>query len=122
MSNEAVLIQYFDPVVMVKEASKETILTLCIEADNQAKAAAPVDTGRLRASNGYKIESDGTVGFVFNTAEYAPYVNFGTMRMRAMPFFSAAVEAITTNNHYAKVYEKLAEEFARKQTTKREIL
>lgn len=63
--------------------------TLTLEG--MVAAAAPVDTGFLKGSVSSRIE--GTRGVVTVGAEYGPYVNYGTRRMAAQPFFDNAVEA-----------------------------
>lgn len=45
---------------------------------------APVDTGRLKASNDYEVS--GLALLFYNTADYAPYVEFGTRFVMANPF------------------------------------
>ena len=50
-----------------------------------------VDTGNLRASMTW--ESEGKLRkVVYTSAEYAPYLEFGTERMAARPFFSPVFE------------------------------
>jgi len=55
-----------------------------------AKAFAPVKTGRLRDSIGKKIVNRELE--VYAEAEYAAYVEFGTSRMRPQPFLRPAFE------------------------------
>lgn len=59
-------------------------------ADMQRKAQknAPVKTGTLKRSIG--LEADDTTATVEATAEYAPYVEFGTRFMRARPYLRPA--------------------------------
>lgn len=61
--------------------------------EGNAKILAPVDTGFLRNSIQTEVIDDlnakVTVG-----AEYAVWVNFGTTRMPANPFFSQAVDTV----------------------------
>ena len=54
-----------------------------------AKRKCPVDTGRLRKSiNTVRKKLSVTVG---TSVKYAPYVEFGTSKMRAQPFLYPAV-------------------------------
>lgn len=54
-----------------------------------AKRAAPVDTGHLRDSGSFEVDEEGlTVGF---EAEYAEFVSDGTSSMRGNPFFRQAI-------------------------------
>lgn len=50
-----------------------------------------VDTGFLKGTGRADFEG-AHVGIVSYSAEYAPYVEFGTSRMRAQPFLTPAVE------------------------------
>lgn len=58
---------------------------------NDAVAAAPVDTGRLRQSIGLQKRGEGHYR-VGTNVEYAPYVEYGTRRMAAQPFMRPALE------------------------------
>lgn len=52
-----------------------------------------VDTGRLRASITHKVEADGKIeGTVGSNVEYAPYQEFGTVKMPAHPYLFPALE------------------------------
>lgn len=68
------------------------IATSALEIESDAKALAPVDSGRLRASIRANFENrlKVTVG---TPVEYAPFVEFGTVRQRAQPFLIPAIEA-----------------------------
>lgn len=52
----------------------------CEIIKNSAKKKAPKDTGALRRSITYEVESSSSeiVGTVFTPLEYAPYVEYGT--------------------------------------------
>ena len=56
-----------------------------------AKANTPVITGHLRDGN--KMSVSGLTLELSNDVEYAGYVNGGTSRHRAQPFFDTAVES-----------------------------
>lgn len=78
-----------------KMASYDDVKTAVkVNTAEMSKAAmrnAPVDTGHLKRS----IVPDVTdlVGRVTPTAEYAPYVEFGTRFMSAQPFMGPAFQA-----------------------------
>ena len=55
-----------------------------------AKSICPVDTGYLQSSIDW--EGDDICGAVEAEAEYAQYVEYGTWKMRAQPYFTPAVE------------------------------
>jgi HK97 gp10 family phage protein len=51
----------------------------------RAKKDAPVDTGFLKSSINFGKNTEGV--FVQASADYAPYQEFGTSRVKAQPFF-----------------------------------
>ena len=51
---------------------------------------APVDTGYLRRSISMSLLEAGLTGIVGPTAEYAPYVEYGTRFMSAQPYVRQA--------------------------------
>lgn len=57
--------------------------------EEQAKANCPVDTGYLKNHIGYHADSGG-VDF-WSDAPYSAYQEYGTWKMRAHPYFEAAV-------------------------------
>lgn len=64
-----------------------------IEINNEAKILCPVRTGNLRASITY-VHLDKFVWAVGTNVHYAPYVEFGTYRMRAKPYLRPAFEKV----------------------------
>jgi HK97 gp10 family phage protein len=68
---------------------KLEVIASKIEAD--AARLCPVDTGRLRASITHRVERGRHVAYVGTNVEYAPYVEFGTRKMRAQPFLRPAL-------------------------------
>lgn len=58
---------------------------------NDAQANAPVDTGFLRDSIEISGESETSVT-VTSGAEYSVFVEYGTSKMSAQPFFEPAIE------------------------------
>lgn len=63
-------------------------------AESHAKAACPVDTGRLRNSITHQQESE-NVEVVGTNVSYGPYVELGTSKMAAQPFLRPAAEGHT---------------------------
>jgi HK97 gp10 family phage protein len=61
-----------------------------IEAEGEIKAATPVRTGRLRASITHEVR--GLTGVVGTNVEYAPYVEFGTVKMAPRRMFAVGIE------------------------------
>lgn len=92
----------FDPEAMkVLLASEDgpiakNILKKCVMIERRAKELCPVDTGRLRnsISSELRTENDNLVGIVGTDVEYAPFVEFGTVRMDAQPFLIPAAYAV----------------------------
>ncbi|MCS7124780.1 MAG: HK97 gp10 family phage protein [Candidatus Bathyarchaeota archaeon] len=74
----------------MQRAVQEKLEKWAMEVREDAKALAPVRTGRLRGSI-YAKTSGWTVE-VGATAEYAIYVEFGTRHMQAQPFIRPAFE------------------------------
>lgn len=73
------------------------IATVCVKVESAAKARCPVDTGRLRSSITWRIETDakGLVGIVGTSVEYAVFVHEGTRYMEGRPFLVDGLEAVT---------------------------
>lgn len=69
--------------------------------EEQAKATCPVDTGYLRAHIGYNADSGGCE--IWSDAPYSAYQEYGTSRMRAQPYFEAAMA-----NAYANIKGSMA--------------
>lgn len=79
-----------------KRTSKELsalVRTSAFRIEQQAKTAAPVDTGMLRNSIHTQI-LDETTAMVAVGAEYGVYVEFGTRYQAAQPYFIPAVEQV----------------------------
>ena len=60
------------------------------ELQARAQRKAPVDTGTLKRSIGLEIRDGGLTAESEATAEYAPYVEWGTRFMKAQPFMRPA--------------------------------
>lgn len=62
---------------------------------SEMRNRCPVRTGYLRSTIG--MTSDPNAFNIYVTAFYAPYVNFGTSRMKARPFFTSVIEEQSPN-------------------------
>lgn len=62
-----------------------------IEAESDAAAICPVDTGRLRNSITHTIDDNGKSVIIGTNVEYAKYVHMGTHTQKAQPFLTDAI-------------------------------
>ena len=67
---------------------KKVVKTNTVELTRNATRKAPVDSGYLKRSNQMTLSTNRLSGKVFNTANYAGYVNSGTRFMAAQPFMT----------------------------------
>jgi HK97 gp10 family phage protein len=59
-----------------------------LQAEGYAKRLCAVDTGRLRNSITHTADDD--TAYIGTNVEYAPYVEYGTIHMKAQPFLKPA--------------------------------
>lgn len=60
------------------------------QLQQNAQRYAPVDTGNLKRSIRLEIKDSGMTAEIAATAEYAPYVEYGTRFMLAQPYMQPA--------------------------------
>lgn len=77
----------------VQRELEATIAQAALAVEAEAKRRAPVDTGLLRNSINATMPKP-TTGIVSAHAEYAPHVEFGTIRTRPQPFLLPAFHAV----------------------------
>ena len=78
-----------DEVLRLMESAKAAALEEMGQVgETYAKMKCPVDTGRLR--NSITHTSDGKSAYVGTNVEYAPYVEYGTVKTTAQPFLKPA--------------------------------
>ena len=65
------------------DAIDEAMKTIGIQAENYARANAPVDTGRLRNSITSQVLKGENAVLIGTNVEYAPYQELGTSKMGA---------------------------------------
>ena len=84
----------FDAAVeQLRDRTERQLTRVGLQIQSDARRACPVDTGRLRASivaEPVIKQGDRYVLKVGTNVEYAPYVEFGTSRMRPQPFMRPA--------------------------------
>ena len=61
-----------------------------LAAEGYAKAACPVDTGRLRNSITHVARTDEKAVYIGTNVEYAPDVELGTVHQKAQPYLKPA--------------------------------
>jgi HK97 gp10 family phage protein len=61
-----------------------------LTAENYAKKACPVDTGRLRNSITHSLAPDENAVYIGTNVEYAQAVELGTSRQKAQPYLAPA--------------------------------
>lgn len=75
------------------DAIKGAVAETALNVERNAKQATPVDTGRLRSSIGVSFDGNRLGADVATNVEYAPHVEFGTVKQEAQPFMTPAREA-----------------------------
>lgn len=85
---------------------KEIVNKTAASVNRKAKQKAPVDTGRLRSSIQMEAFKGGLAVEVGTNVKYAPYVEFGTRRMRAQPYLFPAWEE-ERRNYENKIKKEL---------------
>lgn len=100
----AVKVEYVSNVKKIKQeivTAKDRILEKCGQvAESHAKEYCPVDTGNLRNSITHQRYDENTE-MIGTTVHYASYVELGTRKMRAKPYFKPAIQ-----DHW-KEYEQI---------------
>lgn len=83
---------YNDKYMITVEVDYSEALRVCAETFLQlAQAIVPVDTGFLRST--LSSREDGSSVYFSATAEYAQFVEYGTFKQEAQPYFRPALEA-----------------------------
>lgn len=75
--------------IAVEGARRRALHSAALVVLGGAQLRAPVDTGRLRASLAYEVTGD--AAFVGTNVEYAPHVEYGTVKMEAQPYLRPAL-------------------------------
>ena len=79
--------------INVANKTKIALKAAGLEGESVARKKSPVQYGVLRDSNGQREILNGYGVEIFNNAEYSRYVNDGTSRMKARPFFQKGFNA-----------------------------
>lgn len=85
----------FPKIIAGMEAKAEAIVSkAALDIEAHAKTRAPVDTGTLKNSIQATRVGDAHWRVVVGV-DYGMYVEWGTARMAAQPFFQPAIQAVT---------------------------
>ena len=92
----------------IKDAANNAVMValerIGLLAEGYAIKKCPHDTGRLRASISHGVIAEEKCAYIGTNVEYAAYVEYGTKKMKARPYFKPAV-----NDHqseYKAIYEE----------------
>ena len=92
----------------IKQAVNEQLLkaleTIGLVAEGYAIKKAPYKTNRLRGSITHGVSEEEKCAYIGTNVEYAPYVEYGTTKMKPRPFLKPAVV-----DHIAE-YKQIMEE------------
>lgn len=80
----------------IKQQMSEHLLkaleTIGLEAEGYAIKKCPVGlTGRLRGSITHGVSQEEQCAYIGTNVEYAPYVEYGTVKMKARPYLKPAI-------------------------------
>ena len=75
----------------VKEAVRVALLGCAETAVGYSVDIVPVDTGWLRINISKSYDDSEQTAYIGTNVEYAPYVEFGTSRMKPEPYLKPAV-------------------------------
>jgi HK97 gp10 family phage protein len=89
-----------------EQARERSLEIIGLTAEKYAKEITPVDTGRLRNSITHNV--DGKEVYVGSNVEYAPHVEYGTIKQKAQPFLRPAA------TEHSQTYKQIiTDEFAK---------
>ena len=98
---------YSDKAFSAYEMARERSLEIIgLTAEKYAKEIVPVDTGRLRNSITHDV--DGKEVYIGTNVEYAPPVEYGTVKQKAQPFLVPAA-----TEHDSTYKQIIQDEFAK---------
>lgn len=81
-----------EQILRASDAAIQRALTaIGVKWQENVTPNVPVDTGRLRGSSDYDVDSEGKKVVVGFTAAYASFVELGTVRQRAQPYLKPSV-------------------------------
>ncbi len=72
---------------------KDKLEEIGLDITTEMQSLVPVDTGDLQDSIGYSVGQTGELNFVAEE-EYAGFVEYGTSRMEAQPYFNPPLDRL----------------------------
>lgn len=94
-------------IAAMDEAIARALEAIGIQAEGDAKALCPVDTGRLRNSITHTIDASDNTAVIGTNVEYAKWVHEGTSKRTGQPFLT---DAVTQNaDTYRAIAKKMLE-------------
>ena len=95
---------------MLHPKARAAVKKVAADIERDAKLFAPVDTGFLRSSIGIDMAGNAyySEAVIGPTAEYAPYLEFGTSRMAPHAFMGPALDRHEWE--FVAAFDRLAEE------------
>ena len=95
-----------DVMSAYSQARERSLEIIGLTAEKYAKEIVPVDTGRLRNSITHDV--DGKEVYIGTNVEYAPPVEYGTVKQKAQPFLVPAA-----TEHDSTYKQIIQDEFAK---------
>lgn len=92
----------------IKQALRKAVTQTALDLQKASMKEAPVDTGNLRRSHSYevRVSSEMIEALLKNSANYWPYVNFGTSKMDANDFMTRAFESVAPAEKTAEYFHQ----------------
>lgn len=95
-----------DEILDALDEQIEAALTAVgMQAETYAKQLVPVDTGRLRNSLTYEVDTSNKAVIIGSGVEYAPFVEQGASKRRAKPYLRPAI--IDYKDDYKQIVESI---------------
>jgi HK97 gp10 family phage protein len=74
----------------VEEAIKKALKNVIVDIANDVVKGSPVETGNNRRSIQYEVKE--LEGSIYSTSGYGGYLEVGTVKMNARPYFKPALD------------------------------